>query len=160
MTYVVPFDDRRLARVALDRAQSYASLTDERVVAVTVVPKNPSYARERDWLGPDESFELQAILERLAEAVDGIAPEAEFEYVLADRYASPGTISSKIRRKARDLDAAVVFVGSENAGRMLTTLRSVGHSVAADDTYDVHIVRRARATGVPALDEHSRLFES
>jgi nucleotide-binding universal stress UspA family protein len=158
MTYVVPFDDQRLARVALDRAHSYAGLTDERVVAVTVVPKNPSYARERDWLGPDESFDAKLVLERLAGEIDSIAPDAEFEYVLADRYASPGTISSKIRREARNLDATVVFVGSENAGRMLTTLRSVGHSVAADDTYDVHIVRHARATGVPALDDHSQLF--
>ncbi|MFD1644228.1 universal stress protein [Haloarchaeobius litoreus] len=159
MTYVVPFDDQRLSRVALDRAQSYAGLTEERVVAVSVVPRNPSYARERDWIASDESFDVQLVLERLAETVDSIAPEAEFEYVLADRYASPGTISSKIRRKARNLNATVVFVGSENAGRMLTTLRSVGHSVAADDTYDVHIVRRARATGVAVLDEHSQLFE-
>lgn len=159
MTYVVPFDDQRLSRVALDRAQSYASLTEERVVAVSVVPKNPGYARERDWLGPDESFDAQRILKRLAGSVDEIAPAAEFEYVLADRYASPGTISSKIRRTARKLDATVVFVGSENAGRMLTTLRSVGHSVAADDTYDVHIVRRDEPTGVAILDEHSTLFE-
>ncbi|WP_256297866.1 universal stress protein [Haloarchaeobius salinus] len=159
MTYVVPFDDQRLSRVALDRAQSYASLTDERVVAVSVVPRNPGYATERGWLAPDESFDVRLVLDRLAEKVDSIAPEAEFEYVLADRYASPGTISSKIRRRARNMDATVVFVGSENAGRMLTTLRSVGHSVAADDTYDVHIVRHDRATGVPALDEYSNLFE-
>lgn len=159
MTYVVPFDDQRLARVALDRAQSYATLTDERVVAVSVLPRNPEYAREHGWLGPDEEFAAETVLERLSDRVAGIAPDAEFEYVLADRYASPGTISSKIRRTARDLDATVVFVGSENAGRMLTTLRSVGHSVAADDTYDVHIVRRAEPTGVAVLDAHSKLFE-
>ncbi|WP_440992114.1 universal stress protein [Haloarchaeobius baliensis] len=159
MTYVVPFDDQRLSRVALDRAQSYASLTDERVVAVSVVPRSPGYARERDWLAPEESFDAKLVLERLAESVESIAPTAEFEYVLADRYVSPGTISSKIRRTARKLGATVVFVGSENAGRMLTTLRSVGHSVAADDTYDVHIVRRAEPTGVAVLDERSTLFE-
>lgn len=35
----------------------------------------------------------------------------------------------------------MVFVGSENAGQNLTTISSVGRSVADDEAYDVVILR-------------------
>jgi hypothetical protein len=41
----------------------------------------------------------------------------------------------------RECDASLVFVGSDNAGRMVTSISSVGGSVAADTAYDVVVVR-------------------
>jgi hypothetical protein len=35
----------------------------------------------------------------------------------------------------------MVFLGSENAGHIVTSVNSVGASVAAEDSYDVVIVR-------------------
>ena len=48
MTFVVPFDGSALAETALVRADEFSEVLDERVVAVTVVPRDPEYAREHD----------------------------------------------------------------------------------------------------------------
>jgi hypothetical protein len=42
----------------------------------------------------------------------------------------------------------MVFVGSGNAGGIVSSLQSVGSSVASDDAYDVVLVRRQQ----PLLD--------
>jgi hypothetical protein len=42
---------------------------------------------------------------------------------------------------AQDEGATVLFVGSENAGRVSTPVSSVGDPVSEDPRYDVHIVR-------------------
>jgi len=48
-----------------------------------------------------------------------------------------------IREVAHEVDASIVFVGSENAGRVSTPVSSVGAPVSEDPGYDVHIVRHA-----------------
>lgn len=70
-----------------------------------------------------------------------VDPSAEFQFERVGGAASAGTISSRLRRTAVELDADVVFVGSENAGRIVTPLTSVGSGVAAEDDYAVCIVR-------------------
>lgn len=64
-----------------------------------------------------------------------------------DRFAPKGTIAQRIRRTAKDLAAEVVFVGSDNAGRVVGSLFTVGGSVASDAAYDVHIVRTVERPG-------------
>ena len=142
MSFVVPFDGSRLACSALARASEFGSVFDEDVVAMSGVPNgNATYARKNGWIGPRESFDLDSVLTHLEELVREITPDGEFRYALVDRYAPPGTIANRIRRVAVELDATMVFVGSDNADRMVTSLGSVGGSVAADAAYDVVIVR-------------------
>ena len=58
MTFVVPFDGSDLAESALVRATEFATVFDDSVLAVTVVPKgNVDYASERGWVNPDGTFD-------------------------------------------------------------------------------------------------------
>ncbi|MGM0605521.1 MAG: universal stress protein [Halobacteriota archaeon] len=116
---------------------------DENGVAVTAIPNdNAEYARERGWNESDREFSLSRIVATLDEQVAELPPRVEFSYELVDRFASVATIRKRLRNVAAEMDASMVFVGSDNAGRVVSALGSVGASVASDDTYDVVIVRR------------------
>jgi nucleotide-binding universal stress UspA family protein len=141
MTYVVAFDNSPLSQAALDRAATFASAIGENVVAVTAVPKDPAVASERGWLRGDESFNIERVTENLAAAVREVAPEARLEYSVVDKHAPRGRLARAVRDLAVDNDARVVFIGSENAGRIVGGITSVGQTVTADDRYDVHVVR-------------------
>ena len=144
MVILVPFDGGALAEAALDRAVELANPLGESVVALAVVPRNNGrYARERGWIDADEEFDARSVLADLRGRTNAIAAEAEFRHLVVDRYATAGEIATHIREVARDIDASVVAVGSENAGRIATGVASVGSTVAAGTTYDVLIVRNA-----------------
>lgn len=144
MTLLVPFDGSSLSETALERAVRFGDLTSEDVLAVTVIPGEPSYAREHGWLDPDEQFDPDRIADRFERQVGLLAPEARFEAVRpVDVEGSTVTMDviRTIRRTASDVDASILFVGSENVGRVTGPLASVGDPLAADQQYDVHIVR-------------------
>ncbi|GAB7094634.1 universal stress protein [Halolamina litorea] len=142
MTLLVPFDGSTLAEAALSRAVQFAEAFDETVLAVAVVPQgNTNYAREHGWIDPGDPFDADAIAATLGDQVAALAPEASFRAEPVSRGARAGSIARVIRRLARTEDAPMVFVGSENAGRLVTNLTSVGGNVAADRQYDVVIVR-------------------
>lgn len=142
MTLLAPFDGSELAEAALVRATEFGTVFDEDVLAVSVVPDgNAKYARERGWIGPNDPFDRQAVVSTLHEQVTALCPSADFRHVMVDRYARPGTIAERIRTIAKREDAAMVFVGSDNAGHLVTKVSSVGGSVAANEAYDVVIVR-------------------
>ncbi|GGN11709.1 universal stress protein [Halarchaeum nitratireducens] len=156
MTFFVPFDGSVLSRTALVRAVEFADAFEERVVAAAVIPAgNRDYARERGWLHPDESFDRSRIVARLHQQVASIAPAADFEHVIVDRFAPSGTIAGELRDLARDEDASIVFIGSENAGGISSTLGSVGASVAAEDAYDIHIVQNGDPSDISMLTDKS-----
>lgn len=156
MTFVVPFDGSELAETALVRAVEFGRVLNERILAVSVVPDgNASYARERDWIAPDAPFDLDEAVATLHEAVAAHAPNAEFRYVVVGRRATSGTIASRIRSIAKDVDASMVFVGSENAGRVVSSLSSVGDTVAADESYDVVIVRNRTPSNIESVHDAS-----
>lgn len=143
MTNVVPFDGTSLSEAALRRAGELGAVLDQRVLAVTVIPRsNAEYARQRGWLDEGQSFDLEQIVARLSERVHTLVPEAEFKYEVAGRYAQSGEIASKIRRMARDAGTELVVLGSDNAGNIVTSVSSVASPVAADEAYDVMIVRQ------------------
>jgi nucleotide-binding universal stress UspA family protein len=143
MSLVVPFDGGELSEAALERATEFAAVLDEPVVAVTVVRiKNDEYAREVGWLDADEPYDLDTIVGRLREQVKEVSPAAEFVYETVDRYAPTGTVSKRIKRVAHDRNASIVVIGSDNAGHVVSSISSVGGSVAAGSTYDVLIVRQ------------------
>jgi nucleotide-binding universal stress UspA family protein len=81
------------------------------------------------------------VVERLHQQVTDLDPSAEFQFERVDGSATPGTISTRLRQKADEIDADMIFVGSENAGRIITPLTSVAGGVTADRDYDVCIVR-------------------
>jgi len=154
MTLVVPFDGSDLAVTALARAAQFGAVLDEDVLAVSVLPRgNVEYARERGWIGPDELYDHDAVVATLRERVLDVCPSATFRHETVDRNSPTGTISNRLRRVARTANASMVFVGSENAGRIVSALSSVGASVAAEETYDVVIVRHTTPSKVAALRE-------
>ncbi|WP_232701933.1 universal stress protein [Halobacterium wangiae] len=156
MTLVVPFDGSALAEAALVRASEFSTVLDEPVLAVSVVPQGDKhYARERGWIGPEEPFDQETVVGSLHEQVTALCPNADFRHVVVDRYARAGSVAKRVRRVAREADASMVFIGSENAGRMVTTVSSVGASVAADDAYDVVIVRHRSPTKIAKLRDAS-----
>lgn len=145
MTFVVAFDGSPLAEAALGRAATYADMASESVIAVAVVPDSARYAREHDWIEETEDFEADAVVARLDEQATTVAPSASFRAESIGP-AAPGQVATRLRKVAREVDASVVFIGSENAGRLVIPITSVGGAVAADAAYDVHVVRRP-ATG-------------
>lgn len=152
MTLVVPYDGSELAKTALIRAAQFDAVFDQGVVAVSVVPQNnSSYARARGWIDPEASFDGEAIVDALRQSVDEIAPDAAFRHLSVGRNAPAGTIANKLRQFAREQDASIVFIGSENAGRMVGSL-SVGSSVSAEQSYDTMIISQARPAKIEELE--------
>jgi nucleotide-binding universal stress UspA family protein len=160
MTFVVPFDGSPLAQAALSRAVAFAGVTDETVVAVTVVPTgNTDYARDKGWLSADESFDRETVVDRIRGRVVDLAPDASFRVEFVDRHAPSGTLSTRVRRVLREEAATMVFVGSDNAGRVAASVASVGHGVSGAREYDVVIVRTPDPSPVTAVREQEPLAE-
>jgi nucleotide-binding universal stress UspA family protein len=156
MTLLVPFDGSELAEAALVRAVEFATVFDQEVLAVSVVPQaNREYARERGWVGPEESFDTGSVVASLHRQVTALCPSADFRHEVVGRYAPTGAVAKRLRRTAKDEGAAMVFLGSENAGRIVSGVSSVGASVATETAYDVVIVRHRRPAKVAELKESS-----
>jgi nucleotide-binding universal stress UspA family protein len=154
MTLVVPFDSSELAQTALFRAVQFDSVLDEGVAVVSVIPSNNAqYAKEQGWLTDDESFDGEKITNRLREQVTTIAPDARFEYVVVSQYAQAGEIASKIRKFARQNDTSIVFIGSENAGRIHASVSSVGNTVSSSPAYDTMLISQVHPNPVEKLEE-------
>jgi nucleotide-binding universal stress UspA family protein len=154
---MVPFDGSRLSEAALLKARIHAIALNDApadirneifreepldVVAVSIVPENKYYAQEMGWIEDGEDFSAREVIEDLHQQVEEIAPNAGFQFERVDRSASAGTISLRLRSFAEDLDAQSVFLGSENAGRIVTPLSSVARGVSTETAYDICIVRQ------------------
>lgn len=140
MTYLVAFDGTDLSETALLRAAEFADSTDERLVVVSVLPTDEDLAAEYGLVEGD-SYDPGEAAQWLRKQAEEIAPDAEFRVESVDAYAGKGRIATKIREIARGVDAGVVFVGSDNAGRVVQPVSSVGGAVASGTDYDVFIVR-------------------
>lgn len=157
--FMVPYDGSYLAEVALVRATEYAEALDEDVIAVSVVPEDPAYAVEKEWLEPDEPFDLGEVTGTLHRQVTDLAPEVSFRYERADD-PDPATIAATIKDLAGELYPAVVFLGSANAGQIVTPLTSVAGKVGADAHYDVHIVRHRSPTPIQKIEAYAAFYEA
>lgn len=146
MSLLVPFDASPLATDALERAATFGDALDEEVVALTVIPDDPEYARERGWITEGEPFDPDAIEAGISDRAMDVAPEASFRTarVSSDEPTATSTtnVVREIRRVAAEIEASVVFIGSENAGSVIAPQSSVGSPVASDQRYDVYVVRR------------------
>ncbi|WP_246988438.1 universal stress protein [Halorientalis marina] len=148
MTLLVPYDGSDLSTTALDRAEEFADYRDEPIVALTVVPDDEGFALERGWIDAGEDYDHETICDRFERAVAEHAPHAEFRCERPSESDSMTAtviddITRTIREVAYDVDASIVFIGSENAGRVSTPISSVGSPISKDPEYDVHIVRHA-----------------
>ena len=148
MTLLVPFDGSDLAATALKRATEFGATRDEEVVVLTVVPDESSFAVERGWINPGEPFDTNQLCENFKRRVAKIAPEAMFRCETpteSDALTATAIddITRTVRRVAAELNVSVVFIGTENAGRISTPVTSVGSPLSNDPQYDVHIVRHA-----------------
>jgi len=154
MPLIVPFDGSELAEAALVRATQFNTVLNEEIAVVTVIPTdNTQYARKRGWIDEHESFDGETIVTRLQHRVEKISPDAHFEYDTVGRYAQAGAISSKIRRFAREHDASIVFIGSENAGRVVQNVSSVGGAIAADRGYETMIIPYPQPAKIEELEQ-------
>lgn len=141
VTFLVAYDGSTLAKSALRRAREFGAATGVDVQVVTVVPKDGMLARERGWLDADADFDRTTIVRRLVAAVDEVAPDTAVHCEFVEKHAPRGRITRLIRSTAKELDADVLFVGSESAGRFVSALSSVGQGVAYGE-YDLHVVQR------------------
>lgn len=148
MVYLVPFDGSELALAALERATEFASVMDEDVVVLAVVPVGePDFAVERGWTDDDGTYDPDAVAARLRTRATDVAPGATFRCERPEDVSSVASVTTDvvrtIRTVAEETGASIVFIGSENAGRVTSPVSSVGAPVSADPRYDVHIVRHA-----------------
>jgi nucleotide-binding universal stress UspA family protein len=148
VTLLVPFDGSDLAETALKRAREFATYRDEEVVALTVVPDDETFAEERGWIEPGEPYDPEAVCTAFELRVKEIDDDATFrcEPAMSSEHPTATTIDNvthTVREVAAELDVTIIFIGSENAGRVSTPVTSVGDPISTDAKYDVHIVRRA-----------------
>lgn len=145
MVYLVPFDGSALSEAALVRAREFAEHADRQVIALSVIPADDEYARERGWADPDGTFDPASVAGRLEADVAEIAPDATFRWEETEAVSTLASttmdVSRAIRTVAHEVEADVVFIGSENAGRVAAPVTSVGEPVSEDPAYDVFIVR-------------------
>lgn len=159
MAFVVPFDGSDLAEAALTRAVEYARVLDEDVVAVTVVPERKRYGRKKGWIDPGQSYDPDEIIESLREQIQELAPDASFDYERIREFPPEAELAGHIERLAMEHDPSVLFLGSDNVGRVVTPLTSVGVRVAAEGVYDVFVVRRADPPNIDAIEPHEEFYE-
>jgi nucleotide-binding universal stress UspA family protein len=146
MTYLVPFDGSPLAEAALARAAEFASVMDADVLALAVVPVDErDFAVERGWIDATGEYDPDEIVDGLRSQIETVAPAATFRCERPEDISSVASVTTDvvrtIRAVAQEVDATIVFIGSENAGRVSTPVTSVGAPVSEDPRYDVHIVR-------------------
>ncbi|MFP8958029.1 universal stress protein [Natrialbaceae archaeon A-CW3] len=158
MTFVVPFDGSQLAEAALVRAVEYGAALDESVTAVSVVPERKRYAREKGWIEEGEGYEVDAVVATLRDRVAELASDASFDYERIREFPPEAEIADHVERLVLAHDPSVVFLGSDNVGRVVTPLTSVGVHIAAEEAYDVFIVRHRRPPMLDAVDPHPEFY--
>ncbi|ELY58701.1 universal stress protein [Natronolimnohabitans innermongolicus] len=158
MTFVVPFDGSRLAEAALVRAVEYSAALEESVVAVSVIPERNGYARRKGWIDEGEPYDVDAVVETLRERVRELAPEAAYECERIREFPPEARLANRIEQLVLEQEPSVVFLGSDNVGRVVTPLTSVGVHLADEEEYDVFVVRQPSPPRVAALDPHDTFY--
>lgn len=143
MQFVVAYDGSVVSRTALVRAAKLADGVDGTVTAVTVLPgRNAQYARERGWLDPGAEWVRERVIGTVSGDVKSAVPEAAVTYRMVDRYAPRGKIGRVLKRTAEEEGVDVFVIGTENAGRVFTSMTTAAHSVSSGN-YDLFVVRKA-----------------
>ncbi|PSQ59885.1 MAG: hypothetical protein BRD23_03285 [Halobacteriales archaeon SW_9_67_25] len=141
MVFLVPFDGSPVSEAALASAVEHGRALGEEVVAVSFVPTGAEYAERRKWIQPDDEFATETASAALRRKIKETTDEAERTYAEPGAQ-SPGDLTDHVRRVASDVDASVLFVGTD-ASAEREGLRTPFGEVDNTGDYDVHIVRTA-----------------
>ncbi|WP_302081181.1 universal stress protein [Salinibaculum rarum] len=140
MVFLVPFDGSPVAKAALTRAVEHGKALGEEIVAVSLVPTGATYAERRKWIQPDEDFAAETASTELQRKIDEATDDAERNFDESSAQSLDGGISDRIQQVAKDVDASVLFVGTDDTSEDDRLTTPFG-PVAADGAYDVHLVR-------------------
>lgn len=143
MALFAPYDGTPLSTSALSRASELAAEADQPLMAATVVPRERRTAVDHGWLTEDERFDLDRIRRRLRARVESVTPAADYTIRAVDGRLTSGAVARILRDIARDVDATVVVMGSENVGRAVTPANTVSGRVAARLETDLYVVQTA-----------------
>ncbi len=141
MVFLVPFDGSPVSEAALASAVEHGRALGEDIVAVSFVPTGAEYAERRKWIQPDNEFAAETASAALRRKIEETTDQAERTYVDSGAQ-SPGDLADHVRRVASDVDASVLFVGTDASADgpgLQTPFGEVGNG----GDYDVHIVRTA-----------------
>lgn len=147
MTILVPFDGSAFSTTALARAAALAKHTGATLATVTVVPGGREYACERGWIDEDEPLDRALVEERVREKVGSIAPAATVRFEHAGQRPTTALIARRLRDAAREIEATLVVIGSENAGRTARPARSVTGAFTHRTDCDLYLVRDVDSPG-------------
>lgn len=140
VTYLVAYDGSPLADAALERAAAHADALGEDVVVASVLPADEALAGEYGW-SDDGEYDPDTVAADLRAAALATAPDATVRIERIGPYAGRTRIARTIHDLADEHEADVVFVGSDDAGRVVEPVSSVGGAVATGTDYDVYVVR-------------------
>lgn len=140
MVFLVPYDGSRVAQAALDRAVAHGKALGEEVVAVSFVPTGSEYAERRKWIEPDDQFAAETARSTLQRKIEEATDESERVLTESSASAPHDGVVDRIKRVADDIDASVLYVGTQENGESDDTLTPFG-SVSSKGSYDVHLVR-------------------
>jgi nucleotide-binding universal stress UspA family protein len=141
MTCFVPYDGSELATAALEQATTLGVGVDADIVVATVIPQDREYAAERGWIDNAAGFDGEQIEASLRTQVAAIAPDADFRATHVNSYVSAGNIATRLRDIAVEIEADIVFLGSENVGSIAAPVSSIGSNVATRVPYDIYLVQ-------------------
>ena len=142
MVFFVPYDGSASAEAALQRAVEHGRALDRDVVAVSFVPTGSEFAERRKWISPTDDFAAEEASNALKRKIAETTDETELVYDETSAGSPDDGIGDVVRRAAEEVQASVLFVGAGDA-TVGEGLRTRFGSVAADGSYDVHIVRTA-----------------
>ncbi len=144
MTIMVPYDASAPSRAALWRGRELTTALDEPLLAVTVLPSDPAYARSKCWTSDgDADGDRDVIATRLRKQVTNIAPTASFRCLRVDGAPDIEAVARELRSHALEVDATVVVVGCDQKSPIVTPLTAVDQDRDVESWYDLLLVRTA-----------------
>jgi nucleotide-binding universal stress UspA family protein len=139
MVFLVPFDGSAASEAALARAVEHGQALGEEIVAVSFIPTGTQYAERRKWIQPDDEFPAETASAELRRKIEETTDDAERNFSDSAAYTPDDGLTARVRQVARDVDASVLFVGSDDdSDERLTTPFG---EVVGNAEYDIHIVR-------------------
>jgi nucleotide-binding universal stress UspA family protein len=140
MVFLVPFDGSKASETALARAVEHGQALGQEVVAVSIIPTGTEYAERRKWIQPDEEFATETASADLRRKIEETTDDAERNFDDSGAYTPDDGLTERVRQVARDVEASVLFVGTNGEapdGRLTTPFGEV----VDDAEYDIHLVR-------------------
>jgi nucleotide-binding universal stress UspA family protein len=143
MVFLVPFDGSAASEAALARAVEHGQALGDDVVAVSIIPTGAEYAERRKWIRPDEEeFAVETASSELRRKIEETTDDAERTFDDSGAYTPDDGLTARVRQVARDVDASVLFVGTDGQDAN-ERLRTPFGEVVGDAEYDIHVVRTA-----------------